>query len=184
MTQNVAALRRLLSEVPPVSDYTPTSDALARARELGEKEVAAALKRFLSMPQSTMTLANPSLYTTKVRCDGDEVTLGIRSYSIRGVLQEDEIVRGDVSAPGLIFAGLFGRRPGTVGEGVEEEGVMAALLERRFFRPLGLGRPGGLVRRVSEVVHRYPGSVPAVYIQYFGALGRAERSARRLPDRG
>jgi len=184
MTQNVAALRRLLSEVPAVSEYSPTADALARARELGEKEVAAALKRFLSMPQSTMTLANPSLYTTKVRCDGDEVTLGIRSYSIRGVLQEDEIVRGDVSAPGLIFTGLFGRRPGKVGEGLEEEGVMAALLERHFFRPLGLGRSGGLVRRASELVHRYPGAGPAVYIQYFDALGRAERTARRLPDRG
>lgn len=184
MTRNVAALRRLLSEVPPVSAYTPTADALARARELGEKEIAAALRRFLSMPQSTMTLANPSLYTAKVECDGDEVSLAIRSYSIRGVVQEDEIVSGGVSAPGLIFTGLFGRRPGKAGDGLDEEGVMASLLERHFFRPLGLGRRRGLVRRVTELVHRYPGGGPAVYIQYFEALARAERSARPLPDHG
>lgn len=184
MTRNVAALRKLLSEVPPVSDYTPTADALARAQELGEKEIAAALKRFLSMPQSTMTLANPSLYTTKVECDGDEVSLAIRSYSIRGVVQEDEIVSGEVSAPGLIFAGLFGRRAETAEDGLDEEAVMASLIERHFFRPLGLGRSTGLVRRVTELVHRYPGGGPAVYIQYFDALARAERSARRLPDLG
>jgi citrate synthase len=184
MTRNVPALKRLLSEVPPVSEHTPTADALARARELGEKEIAAALKRFLSMPQSTMTLANPSLYTTTVEADGDEVTLGIRSYSIRGVVQEDEIVRGEVSAPGLIFAGLFGRRPEKAEDGLDEEGAMASLIERHFFRPLGLGRSGGLVRRVSELVHRYPGAGPAVYIQYFDALGRAERIARGLPDSG
>ncbi|HLE84421.1 MAG TPA: citrate/2-methylcitrate synthase [Thermoanaerobaculia bacterium] len=187
MTERIAALRRLLSEVPPVPDYNPTSDALKRARELGEKEVAAALNRFLSMPQSTTTLANPSLYQVTVEADGAEIGLGIRSYSIRGVVQEDEIVRGEVGPYALIFVGLFGRRPGEAGEAeaaLGEEGVACELVERSFFRALGLGRPGGLVRRVAERVHADPGSDPAAYVQYFMAAARLERRARRLPDRG
>ena len=198
-TERIAALRGLLSGVPPVSEYSPTSDALKRARELGEKEVAAALKRFLSMPQSTTTLANPSLYKTTVDADGSEVELDIRSYSIRGVVQEDEIVRGEIGPHGLIFAGLFGRRPGRLrvtaegdgemageplGEALGEDGVLCELVERSFFRALGLGRRGGLARRVAERVAVASGSDPAAYIQYFVALARLERAARRLPDRG
>lgn len=184
MTHNVAALRRLLSEVPPVSEFSPTTSALKRARELDEKEIAAALKRFLSMPQSTTTLANPSLYKATVACDGEEVDLAIRSFSIRGVVQEDEIVNAEISPAGLIFAGLFGRRPGTVGDGLEEEGVMAALVERHFFRPLAIGRPDGLLRRVVEMVHRHPGAGPAEYVEYFTALERTVRRSRKLPDHG
>lgn len=203
MTERIAALRGLLSEVPPASNYSPTTDALKRARELGEKEVAAALKRFLSMPQSTTTLANPSLYKTKVEADGSEVELDIRSYSIRGVVQEDEIVRGEVGPHGLIFAGLFGRRPARFrvdadsnveanlevdaeagGEALDEKGVVCELVERSFFRALALGRRGGLARRVAERVAVVPGSDPAAYVQYFVALARLERAARRLPDRG
>ena len=191
MSERIAALRRLLSEVPPASDYSPTSDALNRAGELGEKQVAATLKRFLSMPQSTTTLANPSLYKTTVEADGAEVELAIRSYSIRGVVQEDEIVRGEIGPHGLIFAGLFGRRPAPIqmdaeaaGETVGEEGIFCELVERSFFRALGLGRPGGLARRVAERVHADPGSDPSAYVQFFMAAARLERRARRLPDRG
>jgi hypothetical protein len=187
MTERISALRRLLAEVPAVSEHSPTSKALKRARELGEKEVAAALKRFLSMPESTTTLANPSLYQVTVDADGGEVDLGIRSYSIRGVVQEDEIVRGEIGPHGLIFVGLFGRRPGEVGEpgaALDEKGVACELVERPFFRALGLGRQSGLVRRVAARVHAHPGSDPAAYVQYFTALARLARQAGRLPDRG
>jgi hypothetical protein len=169
-----AAIRRMLSELPQASPYAPTAEALKRANELGEKPVAAALQRFLSMPQSTMILANPSLHQRPVDCHGASVKLDIRSFSIRGIVSEHEIVRGTAGPVEVIFTGLFGRRP--------EEGeakVLAALVDRAFER--SAARRLGTV---TDFVARYPGLGPEVAIQYVSALRKAERRLRGLSERG
>src|SRR5262249_8884394 len=131
-----AAIRRMLQELPATSPYTPTADALKRANELGEKPLAAALQRFLSMPQSTMILATPSPHQLPVDCHGAQVKLDIRGFSIRGIVAEDEIVRRAVGPVEVIFAGLFGRRPERQAPAapadtapVDEAAVLASLID-------------------------------------------------------
>jgi hypothetical protein len=180
-----AAIRRMLSELPAASPYAPTAEALKRANELGEKSIAATLQRFLSMPQSTMILANPSLYQLPVDCHGAQVKLDIRSFSIRGIVAEHEIVRGSISPVEVIFAGLFGRRPrraapaGSPASGIDEAAVLACLIDRAFHRAAAR-----LVGPVTELVSRYPGLGPEVAVQYFSPLRKAGRKLRGLADRG
>jgi len=178
-----AAIRRMLSELPQASPYAPTAEALKRANELGEKPVAATLQRFLSMPQSTMILANPSLYQLPVDCKGAQVKLDIRSFSIRGIVSEHEIVRGSVGPTELIFVGLFGRRPekrdSPAGAGIDEAAVLACLIDRAFHRAAERS-----VGPVTELVARYPGAGPEVAVQYVSALRKAKRKLCGLSDRG
>ncbi len=178
-----AAIRRMLSELPEASPFAPTAEALKRANELGEKSIAATLQRFLSMPQSTMILANPSLYQLPVDCHGSQVKLDIRSFSIRGIVSEHEIVRGTVSPVEVIFAGLFGRRPdkpeSPTGTGIDEAAVLACQIDRAFDRAAAR-----LVGPVTELVARYPGPGPEVAVQYFSALRKAKRRLCGLSDRG
>ncbi len=181
--QRIGAIRSLLSAVPSISDFAPTKSAIARAQELGEKEVVASLKRFASMPESTAIIANPPLYRTDVECAGDHVTLSVRSFSIRGLVPEHEIVNETISPVSLIFVGLFARRPGQAA-GFSEEAVLGELIERSFYRRLALERPGGLFERVVEFVHRYPGLGPELAIQYFAAVRLAERTVAGLRIRG
>jgi hypothetical protein len=181
-----AAIRRMLNELPEASSYAPTAEALKRANELGEKPIAATLQRFLSMPQSTMILANPSLYQLPVDCHGAEVKLDIRSFSIRGIVSEHEIVRGSITPVEVIFAGLFGRRPRKADDpetpettGIDEAGALGCLIDRAFFRAADR-----LVGPVTELVARYPGQGPEVAVQYFSALRKAKRRICGLSDRG
>jgi hypothetical protein len=187
-----ALMRRMLSELPEASPYAPTAEALKRANELGEKPIAATLQRFLSMPQSTMILANPSLYQLPVDCHGAEIKLDIRSFSIRGIVSEHEIVRGSITPVEVIFAGLFGRRPrkaddpaavnsGNAAEAAEidEAGVLGCLIDRAFDRAAAR-----LVGPVTDLVARYPGQGPEVAVQYFSALRKAKRRLCGLSDRG
>ncbi len=187
-----AAIRRMLSDNPKPSPYAPTKAAIDKAEQLGEKAVAGALKNFASMPQSTMILANPPLYQLPVDANGSEILLGIRSFSIRGLISEHEIVKGEVTPAYLIFVGLFGRKPegnGSEGNRSGEEAVLASLIERRFFRPLGLWRekdsgPSRLVRQVAEFVTSFPGMGPEIAVQHFSALRKATRGRKGLAERG
>lgn len=173
-----AAIRRMLGELPQASPYAPTTDSLKRANEIAEKPVAATLQRFLSMPQSTMILANPSLYQLPVECSGgSQVKLDIRSFSIRGIVSEHEIVRGSVGPIEVIFVGLFGRRP-EKGE-VDEAAVLGALVDRAFFRAAERS-----VAAVADFVARFPGSGPEVAVQHFSALRKAGKRLRGIADRG
>jgi hypothetical protein len=179
-----AAIRRMLSELPAASPYAPTAEALKRANELGETGVAAALQRFLSMPQSTMILANPSLHQIPVDCQGGQVKLDIRSFAIRGVVAEHEIVSGAVGPLEVIFVGLFGRRPegppnGISQAGVDEAGVLAALLDRAFFRACDRS-----VAAVADFVARFPGLGPEIAVQHFSVLRKAGRKVKGSPERG
>jgi hypothetical protein len=173
-----AAIRRMLEELPAASPYMPTAEALKRANELGEKPLAAALQRFLSMPQSTMILANPSLHQLPVDCHGAQVKLDIRGFSIRGIVSEDEIVRGAVGPVEVAFAGLFGRRPAASAP-VDEAAVLGCLIDRAFHRAADR-----LVGAVADFVARYPGLGPEVAIQYLSALRKAGRKQKGLADRG
>ena len=180
-----AALRTLLAEVPAVSSHHPVRDAAARAEELKEGKIAKALRLFVSMPPSTRILANPPLYRATVDCDGTEIQLEIRSFSIRGLIAEHEIVTGAVDPVTLIFVGLFGRRPS--GGPVDERQLFGALLDRTFFEALdleGSHQPDGdLVASVAAFVRRHPGLGPEVAIQHQAILAKAARGARGL-ERG
>ncbi len=183
-SDKIAALRALLSEVPAASSYAPTSEALNRAKELDEKKIVEVLSHFLSMPQATMTLANPVLYNANVKCGDDDVTLAIRSYSVRGIIAEHEIVSGELSAPGLIFAGLFGRRAQTMEDGTREEDVLCAWIQREFEGALHSTEEDGLLVQVARFVHQYPGSGPELALQFFVAKRRAELSVKGVGDHG
>ena len=66
--KQVAAVRKILSEVPAASSYSPVTEAVDRATTLGEEKIAAALTNVSSMPQSTNVFANPVLHKAAVNC--------------------------------------------------------------------------------------------------------------------
>src|ERR1044072_1762944 len=103
-----ASMDTIFSVLPPAPDYNPVKQAIARANELGEKSIATTLGYFATMPSSTDIIANPVLYHTPVDCNGTEITLDIRSFTIRGTVPESDIVSGKVRPIDVIFNGLFG----------------------------------------------------------------------------
>src|SRR6185437_6390327 len=98
----------IFSVLPPAPDYNPVKQAIARAEELGEKSIATALGYFSTMPSSTDIIANPVLYHTPVDCNGTQITLDIRSFTIRGIIPEADILRGIAGPVDVISIGLFG----------------------------------------------------------------------------
>ena len=110
------------------------TDALQSAGQLDEQDITNALKAFSTMPQSTNVFANPVLHHAKVDCDGADITLHIRSFGIRGVIQESEIVASGPAPADVIFVGLFGRRPEKVENNFDEEVVLRELINRKFYR--------------------------------------------------
>ena len=111
MAQKIAAMRKMFSALPETSTYSPVTEALQSAGQLDAQDIANVLKAFSTMPQSTNVFANPVLHHAKVDCDGTDITLHVRSFGIRGVLQESEIVASGPAPAYVIFVGLFGRRP-------------------------------------------------------------------------
>src|ERR1044071_10332886 len=111
--------------IPPPPDYNPVKQAVARAEELGENPVATTLGFFATMPASTGIIANPVLHHTPVDCNGTEITLDIRSFTIRGTVPESDIVSGKVRPIDVIFNGLFGES----GNSAE----FAAFIDQKFF---------------------------------------------------
>ena len=134
MAQKIAAMRKMFSALPETSTYSPVTDALQSAGQLDEQDITNALTAFSTMPQSTNVFANPVLHHAKVDCDGADITLHIRSFGIRGVLQESEIVASGPAPAYVIFVGLFGRRPEKVQNGFDEEAVLRELINRKFYR--------------------------------------------------
>ena len=100
-------LSALLSIVPPKPDYDPVQRAIDDAAT--KPEVAAVLKQFASMPPSTGVLANPVRHQQTVTCANAPLDLSIRSFIVRGMLMEEDIVRGAAGPLEVIFVGLFGR---------------------------------------------------------------------------
>ena len=165
-----AALRKILSEVPDTSTYTPVTDALNSATELGADKIAAVLNGFSSMPQSTTVFANPVLHKASVDCDGTQITLNIRSFAIRGIVSESEIVADKLSPAFVIFAGLFGRRPET-----DEETLLSDLIDKTFYEFITTRRESltgeqRLVNQVAEFAKAFPEAGPEAAIQHFSTL--------------
>ncbi len=188
-TETAASIRRTLTENPKSSAYGPVTDAIQKAAKLGEKGIGGSLRNFNSMPQSTMVFANPVLYQTPVACDGAEMILNIRSFGIRGVLQEGEIVAGSISPAHLIFVGLFGRKPEIIEDGLDEEAMLQTLIDRKFYRSRRVTRDSvsgqsPLINQLAEFVKTFSTSGPEVVIQYFSTLRKAHITKNRLPDRG
>src|SRR5580765_4798047 len=98
---------KIFAVVPPPPDYNPVKQSVARAEELGEKSIATTLGYFSTMPASTGIIANPVLHHTPVDCNGTQITLDIRSFTIRGTVPESDIVAGKVGPIEVIYTGLF-----------------------------------------------------------------------------
>lgn len=188
-TKTAASIRRTLSENPKPSSYGPVTDAIQKAAQLGEQAIGGSLKNFGSMPQSTMVFANPVLFQAPVDCDGSELILNIRSFGIRGVLQEGEIVAGSISPAHLIFVGLFGRKPEKTEDGLDEEAMLQELIDRKFYRSTRISRNSvagkrPLTNQLADFAKTFPHSGPEVALQHFSTLRKAHYTKNQIPDRG
>jgi hypothetical protein len=153
------------SVLPPAPDYNPVKQAVARAEELGEKSIATTLGYFSTMPSSTDIIANPVLYHTPVDCNGTKITLDIRSFTIRGVIPEHDILRGKAGPIDVIFTGLFGEPEGAAA-GRE---TLATFIDQQFFENTGDER----VDQIAAFVKKFPGLGPEVAMQHFAILRKA-----------
>ena len=188
-TKNAASIRRTLSESPQPSPYAPVTDALQKATQLNEQEIVAILRNFSSMPESTTVFANPVLHQASVDCGGTEMILNIRSFAVRGVVRESEIVAGRLSSSHLIFVGLFGRRPEKTQDGLDEEAMLETLINRKFYRSRrtireGMAGRSAIIQQVAAFTKQFPGSGPEVAIQHFSTLRKAHYMKNQIPDRG
>ena len=173
--KQVAAVQKILSEMPETSVYAPVTDALNRATALGEDNIVAVLNSFSSMPQSTAVFANPALHKTAVDCAGTQMTLNIRSFAIRGIVTESEIITDRLSPAYVIFVGLFGRRPETGTDRSDEEAALTELIDRKFYeittaRRESLAGNQRLINQVAEFVKAFPKAGPEAVIQHFSTL--------------
>ena len=164
--------------LPPAPAHNPVKQAIARANELGEKSIATTLGYFATMPASTGIIANPVLYHQPVDCNGTTITLDIRSFTIRGVIPEAEIVRGNAGPLDVIFTGLFSG-PGERVESATGKEKLGAFIDEQF-----LSSRGPRIEEIAEFVKRYPGLGPEVAIQHFAALGKARLGHQEQQDHG
>jgi Citrate synthase, C-terminal domain len=155
------------SVLPPAPDYNPVKQAIARAEELGEKSIATTLGYFSTMPSSTDIIANPVLYHTPVDCNGTKITLDIRSFTIRGIIPEADILRGVAGPIDVIFTGLFADAP----DAAAGKETLAKFVNDKFFEVIkGDAR---LVDMVAAFVKKYPGLGPEVAMQHMATLRKA-----------
>lgn len=176
------------SELPQAPKYNPTGQAIERAKELGEQKIVTALSSFATMPQSTSIIANPVLHHTQVDCNGTQVTLDIRSFTIRGIVPEADIVNGKAGPLDVIFVGLLGREPRALEGNSTEKKTLASLIDQKFFGSLGVDGAGlfgpSLVLQIANFVHEYPRSGPEVAIQHFSTLRKAIKIREKQEDAG
>ena len=173
--KQVAAVEKIMSGVPEASAYAPVTDSLSRAAELGEDKIVAVLNSFSSMPQSTTVFANPALHKTAVDCAGTQITLNIRSFALRGIVSESEIIANRLSPAYVIFVGLFGKRPETDTDGIDEEALLSELIDKKFYevttdRRESLAGNQRLVNQIAEFVKAFPEAGPDAVIQHFSTL--------------
>ena len=184
----VAIIRKTLSELPAPSDYAPVTEAIARSTELGEAEITKTLSGLVSMPQSTTVFANPPLHAANVDCNGTSIELQIRSFSIRGLLSESEIVAGNVTPAYLIFVGLFGRLPQR-DDVVDEELLIQSLIDKKFYqiahtKQHGISGIKPISFHVAEFMKAFSQAGPEIAIQHVAMLHKAEYSKKQRQPRG
>ncbi|MEP6741356.1 MAG: citrate/2-methylcitrate synthase [bacterium] len=169
-------MHRIFSVVPPPPKFNPVREAIERANELSEKQIATTLGYFATMPASTAIIANPVLHQTPVDCNGTTITLEIRSFTIRGIVQEAEIVEGKAGPLDVIFAGLFGQRPDALDESAKQE--LAALIDEKFFgRFASEAQPTAaeesVIEQVARFVKEFPGLGPEIAMQQLAVRKKA-----------
>ena len=184
----VAIIRKTLSELPAPSDYAPVTEAIARSTELGEAEITKTLSGLVSMPQSTTVFANPPLHAANVDCNGTSIELQIRSFSIRGLLSESEIVAGNVTPAYLIFVGLFGRLPQR-DDVVDEELLIQSLIDKKFYqiahtKQHGISGIKPISSHVAEFMKTFSQAGPEIAIQHIAMLHKAAYSKKQRQPRG
>ncbi|MBB15709.1 hypothetical protein CMK22_10580 [Candidatus Poribacteria bacterium] len=184
----VAIIRKTLSELPAPSDYAPVTEAIARSTELGEAEITKTLSGLVSMPQSTTVFANPPLHAANVDCNGTSIELQIRSFSIRGLLSESEIVAGNVTPAYLIFVGLFGRLPQR-DDVVDEELLIQSLIDKKFYqiahtKQHGISGIKPISFHVAEFMKTFSQAGPEIAIQHIAMLHKAAYSKKQRQPRG
>ena len=175
--------------LPPAPAHNPVKQATARANELGEKQIATTLGYFATMPASTGIIANPVLHHTPVECNGTTITLDIRSFTIRGIIPEADIVRGNAGPIDVIFTGLFSAAPEQAGTSSAAKEKLGALIDQKYFESLGTREDrsfnaGPLVEEIAGFVKKYPGLGPEVAIQYFAALAKARAGREEHQEHG
>ena len=173
-------IRRMLSELPQPSDYTPVSDAIERGQTLKENQIISALTGLSSFPQSTAVFANPVQHSASAICQETEIEFQIRSFTIRGQIREGEIVAGKLTPAQLIYAGLFGKRAEIL-EDLNQAEVLAALIDRKFYRTIKENRASldGLqtvTHLVASFMKAYPKAGPELVIQHLSALKKGQKS--------
>jgi len=166
------SIDKIIAVVPPAPDFNPVKQAVARAEELGEKQIATTLGYFATMPASTGIIANPVLHHTPVDCNGTTITLDIRSFTIRGTVPESDIVAGKVGPMDVIFTGLFGA-PGAAA-------TLAAFIDQKYFESFGQTP----IEEIAAFVKQYPGLGPEVAIHHFAILDKAKLGREEHQDRG
>ena len=164
---------KTFSVLPPPPDYNPVKQAITRADELGEKSISTTLGFFATMPASTGIIANPVLHHTPVDCNGTQITLDIRSFTIRGTVPESDIVSGKIGPVDVIFTGLFNE--------TGSSNNLAAFINQKFFQSLA---GGSLLEDVAGFVKKYPGLGPEVAMHHFLILGKAKLGHQEGADRG
>src|ERR1044072_2378771 len=175
----------IFSVLPPAPAYNPVKQATARAEELGEKGIATALGYFSTMPSSTDIIANPVLYHRPVDCNGTEITLDIRSFTIRGVIPEADILRGKAGPIDVIFTGLFGETEGAAA-GKEQ---LATFINDKYFESLGQFKDGKFtggecIDEMAAFVKKFPRLGPEVAMQHFLILRKARLGKSEPGDSG
>src|SRR4029078_6013892 len=169
------SIDKIFAVVPPAPDFNPVKQAVARAEELGEKQIATTLGYFATMPASTGIIATPVLHHPPVDCTGTTITLDIRSFTIRGTVPESDIVAGKVGPIDGIYTGLFGAPCDTK--------ELAAFIDQKYFQSFS----GSAIEDVAAFVKKFPGLGPEVAMHHFAilhkaALGCEEHQNRAIHD--
>jgi citrate synthase len=168
-------LKEFFSENPKAPKYFPVDEAITLAEGLGEERIASALKNFKTMPQSTAVIANPVTDNLSVKLKDDDIILDIRSFTIRGILHESDIVKRKFTPAGIVFILLFGRFPEKTAEGSEEASFAAYLDDLFYSKVSDANKNGGgsLIEQIAGFVSAHPSAGPEIAIQYFAALRKA-----------
>jgi len=170
-------LSALLSIVPPKPGYDPVRMAIDDADT--KPDVAAVLKQFASMPPSTGVLANPVRHQQTVTCDNASLDLSIRSFTVRGMLMEEDIVRGAAGPLEVIFVGLFGRCATA-----DQMTLFSNCIAHAFAAALV---PDGRMPQLARFIKRFPEASPDIAMQHCASVRKAQRrsggiSGSRPPD--
>jgi hypothetical protein len=159
-------LQSLLAEVPQKPNFNPTQSAISEATGSGLTGIVGVLKQFSSMPSSTGIIANPVRYKGTLDCDATPVLTDVRSFTIRGILFEEDIVTGAADTLRVIFVGLFGRVP----QSTDEAKLLGDLISESFF---SVAQSRYAIRDLAVLMKASPTVPPELAIQHRSCLRKS-----------